>query len=69
MSQGLLPKPFKLGPRAVGWFAREAAAINAARAAGKSDDEIRVLVARLMRARRGSDGEHTSGEVVPDAEW
>jgi prophage regulatory protein len=52
MSQGLWPKPVSLGPRAVGWPAREVAAINAARIAGKSEDDIRVLVASLERDRR-----------------
>jgi prophage regulatory protein len=52
IEQGLFPKPVKLGARAVGWPAREVAAINAARIAGRSDDEIRVLVTKLEAARR-----------------
>jgi len=52
ITQGLWPKPVSLGARAVGWPAREVDAINAARIAGKSDDAIRVLVARL-EAERG----------------
>lgn len=52
ISQGLWPKPVSLGARAVGWPACEVAALNAARIAGKSDDEIRVLVAKLLAARR-----------------
>ena len=51
ISQGLWPRPVSLGPRAVGWPASEVAAINAARVAGKSDDEIRVLVAKLHTNR------------------
>ena len=51
ITQGLWPRPVRLGPRAVGWSAGEVAAINAARIAGKSDDEIRQLVARLHAAR------------------
>ena len=53
ISQGLWPKPVSLGPRAVGWPAAEVAAINAARIAGKSDDDIRALVAvsRPLAAR------------------
>ena len=51
VNQGLLTRPVSLGPRAVGWPAGEIAAINAARIAGKSDDEIRQLVARLHVAR------------------
>ena len=52
ISQGLWPKPVSLGARAVGWPAREVAAINAARIAGKSDEEIRALVVKLEAARR-----------------
>lgn len=51
ISQGLFTKPVSLGARAVGWPAREVAAINSARIAGKSDDEIRKLVQRLQAAR------------------
>ena len=52
IDKGLFPKPVKLGPRSVGWPASEVAAINAARIAGKSDDEIRALVVRLHAARK-----------------
>lgn len=51
ISQGLWPKPVSLGARAVGWPADEVAALNAARIAGKGDDEIRRLVTRLEAAR------------------
>ena len=51
ISQGLWPKPVSLGARAVGWPAAEVAALNVARIAGRSDDEIRQLVARLHVAR------------------
>ena len=40
-----------LGPRAVGWPSDEVEAINAARIAGKTDDEVRVLVTKLEAAR------------------
>ena len=53
IAQGLWPRPVSLGPRAVGWPAGEVAAINAARIAGKSDDEIRDLVTKL-HAERGA---------------
>jgi prophage regulatory protein len=36
----------------VGWPANEVAALNAARIAGKSDDEIRQLVRKLEAARK-----------------
>lgn len=52
ITQGLWPKPVPLGPRAVGWPSEEVAAINAARIAGKTDDEIRELVLRLEAARK-----------------
>ena len=52
ISQGLWPKPVSLGARAVGWPAHEVAALNAARIAGKSDTEIRALVAKLESARK-----------------
>lgn len=56
IQQGLWPKPVRLGPRSVGWPAGEVAAINAARIAGMTDDEIRVLVMRLEAGRRTAHG-------------
>ena len=56
IAQGLWPKPVSLGARAVGWPAGEVSAVNAARIAGKSDDDIRVLVASLELERRTIDG-------------
>lgn len=56
ISQGLWPKSVNLGGRAVGWPAHEVAAVNAARIAGKSNEEIRQLVAKLKTARRSSHG-------------
>lgn len=52
ISQGLWTKPISLGGRTVGWPASDIAAINAARIAGKSDDEIRALVLQLEQARQ-----------------
>jgi prophage regulatory protein len=54
VSQGLWTKPVSLGARAVGWPSDEVAALNAARIAGKKDDEIRDLVAKLEAARKDS---------------
>jgi prophage regulatory protein len=51
IAQGLWPKQVVLGPRTVGWPAHEVDAVNAARIAGKSDDDIRRLVAVLHAAR------------------
>lgn len=51
IQQGLWPRPVRLGPRAVGWPADEIAALNAARIAGQSDDQIQQLVSQLLEAR------------------
>lgn len=48
---GLFTVGVKIGQRSVGWPSQEVAAINAARIAGKSDDEIRQLVSRLHAKR------------------
>ena len=52
ISQGLWTKQVHLGPRSVGWPAHEVEALNAARIAGKSDDQIRALVMKLEAARK-----------------
>jgi len=44
---GLFTAPVRLSLRSVGWPDYEIEAINKARVAGKSDDEIKHLVARL----------------------
>jgi prophage regulatory protein len=51
ITQGLFPKPVRLGSRAVGWPAREVAAINEARIGGASDAQLRDLVEKLLSAR------------------
>ena len=51
ISEGLFVPPVKDG-RSSTWPSNEVAAINAARIAGKSEDEIRVLVANLVSARK-----------------
>jgi prophage regulatory protein len=51
ISQGLWTKQVSLGPRCVGWPAHEVATLNAARIAGKTDNEIRALVLELEAAR------------------
>ncbi len=53
ITKGLFVKPVLLSARAVGWPSDEVAAINAARIAGKTDDEIRELVIQLEAARKG----------------
>lgn len=51
IAQGVFTHPVSLGARAVGWPAHEVAVLNAARIAGKSDSQIRDLVAKLEAAR------------------
>ena len=51
ISQGLWTKPINLGFRSVGWPSTEISALNAARIAGKSNDEIRHLVKQLEANR------------------
>jgi len=51
IKQGLLPPPVKLGERCSAWPEYEVAAINAARIAQKSNDEIRELVKKFQRQR------------------
>ena len=48
---GLFPVGIKIGQRARGWPANEVAAINAARIAGKSEEDLKALVARLYAKR------------------
>lgn len=52
ISQGLWTKPVSLGPRAVGWPASEIETLNAARIAGKTDEQIRELVEVLHERRK-----------------
>lgn len=52
INQGLWTKPVHLGERSVGWPAHEVEAINAARIAGKSEEDVRALVAMLEAARK-----------------
>ena len=54
IAQGLWTKPISLGGRAVGWPSSEIASLNASRIAGKTDQEIRSLVARLEADRKAA---------------
>ena len=54
IQQGLFTPPVPIGLRAVGWPADEVSVLNAARIAGRSDDEIRGLVAKLKVARKAA---------------
>jgi prophage regulatory protein len=51
IKDGLFMRGVKLGRRAVGWPKGEIAAINAARIAGKSEEQIRAIV-RQIEANR-----------------
>ncbi len=52
VQDGVLTPPVKIGLRASGWPEHEADAINAARMAGQSNDEIRELVKTLTAKRQ-----------------
>jgi prophage regulatory protein len=54
IAQGVFTHPVSLGGRAVGWPAHEVATLNAARIAGKPDNEIRELVVQLEAARKAA---------------
>lgn len=51
IQDGLFPHPVRIGLRAVGHPDNELTELNAARIAGKSDEEIRAMVVRLEAAR------------------
>ena len=57
ISQRLWTRPVSLGARAVGWPDKEVDALNAARVAGKSEADIRALVAKLEAARDATASE------------
>ena len=50
--QGKFPKRVKLTPRSVAWVEDEIAEFNEALIAGKSDAELRELVARMVADRQ-----------------
>jgi len=52
LREGLITPQVKLGGHACGWPVREIDAINAARIAGKNNDDIRALVVRLTAERQ-----------------
>jgi prophage regulatory protein len=51
IARGLMTRPVKIGQRAAGYPAHEVRAVNAARIAGKSEEDIRALVRRLHQER------------------
>lgn len=52
VKDGLLPPPVKTRGRSSGWVAREVAAVQKARIAGKTEDEIKELVRQLVLQRQ-----------------
>lgn len=54
IQKGLYTHGIPVGPRAVCWPLHEVQALNAARIAGKSDDEIRQLVVTLEAMRKSA---------------
>ena len=54
IADGLWTRPVPIGLRAVGWPESEVATLMAALIAGKSQSDIRELVARLQAQRGGS---------------
>ena len=51
VADGKFPPPVKIGRNSV-WPLDEVRALNAARIAGATDDELRELVGRMVAARR-----------------
>ena len=49
---GLMTEPVRIGAQSVAWPDYEVDAINRARIAGKSDEEVRRLVAELHAMRK-----------------
>ena len=61
VNDGLAPPAVKLSKYTSAWPFSELTALNAARIAGKSDDEIRKLVKRVVSARdHAFDGAETA---------
>lgn len=54
IKEGLLPPPVSIGRQARGWPLREIVAVNEARIAGKSEEQIRELVATLVERRKAA---------------
>ena len=54
IEEELLTPGVSLGLRSIGWPEYEIEALNKARVAGKSDDQIRVLVRELVAARNAA---------------
>lgn len=57
---GLMSPPVSIGKNSVTWPEHEISAINAARVAGKSDNEIKALVTELVKLRKVASGKSES---------
>lgn len=55
ISQGLIPPGVRIGKNSVAWPEYEITAINQARVAGYSDDQVRELVKALLAKRKAFD--------------
>ena len=51
INAGLWTKPVRIGQRSVGWPSDEVVAVNKARVAGATDEQLRELVIRLHAKR------------------
>lgn len=51
IADGVFPPPIQIGRRAVAWDADEVRAVNVARAAGATNDELKKLVKNLIALR------------------
>lgn len=51
IAAGEFPPPIKIGPKASAWPAHETDQVIAARIAGATVDQIKILVVRLVKAR------------------
>ena len=56
INNGTMVPPVRLGENSVAWPEHEIQAVNAARIAGKSDEEIRQLVTKLVADRQAANG-------------
>lgn len=62
VKHGLLPKPIKIGPRAVGWISDELEAVMNARIQGKGNAEIKALIIDLEQRRSQVAADKSSAE-------
>ena len=66
ITKGLCTHQVRTGPRSVGWPASEIAALNKARIAGKSEDEIRALVKQLEARRQDETAESDPAQMTSE---